>query len=62
MIRYVLRCDQDHKVEAWFRNEAESQRALADGEPVCPMCERAGVVAAPPPPKPVQRSGRPAYQ
>ena len=40
MIRYVVRCDQAHKFEAWYRSEADSERALASGEPQCPICEK----------------------
>lgn len=64
MVRFVLRCEQAHKFEAWFRSEADSERALAVGEPACPICERATALADRPPlaPAPEPRPGRAAYQ
>jgi hypothetical protein len=38
MIRYTLRCSNAHEFEAWFRSMADFERAVADGEAVCPVC------------------------
>jgi hypothetical protein len=40
MIRYVLRCDEEHRFEAWFRSQADAERTLAPGQAVCPVCEK----------------------
>lgn len=39
MIRYVLRCDEEHRFEAWFRSKADYERTLVSGETTCPLCE-----------------------
>lgn len=64
MVRHNLRCDEAHKFEVWFRNEADAERALAVGEPACPICERATALADRPPlaPAPQPRAGRAAFQ
>jgi hypothetical protein len=41
MIRYVLRCDEGHKFEAWFRSKTDPERTVASGETTCPLCELA---------------------
>ena len=46
MIRYVLRCDQGHKFEAWFRSEADPESMLESGETTCPLCELAAFESA----------------
>jgi hypothetical protein len=38
MIKYDLRCDQDHTFEVWFRDSATCDEQLADGEVLCPQC------------------------
>jgi len=38
MIKYDLRCDQDHAFEAWFRDSATCDGQLANGEVLCPHC------------------------
>ena len=38
MIRYTLRCSHAHEFEMWFRSMADFDRAVADGEAVCPVC------------------------
>ncbi len=38
MIRYSLKCDQDHAFEAWFRNSATYDDQAAAGEVRCPQC------------------------
>ncbi|MEX0854077.1 MAG: DUF1178 family protein [Bauldia sp.] len=39
MIRYVLRCDEEHRFEAWFRSKADCERTFASGQTICPLCE-----------------------
>lgn len=43
MVRYVFRCDEQHRFEAWFHSEADNERALALGETRCPLCEIAAL-------------------
>ena len=63
MIRYVVRCDQAHKFEAWFRSEADCDRALASNEPQCPVCEKLAAAADyEPAVAPLKPATRPAYQ
>lgn len=38
MIKYDLRCDQNHAFEAWFRDSAACEEQLAGGEVLCPQC------------------------
>jgi hypothetical protein len=38
MIRYSLKCDQDHGFEAWFRDSATYDDQAAAGEVHCPQC------------------------
>lgn len=38
MIKYDLRCEQDHTFEAWSRDSATCDGQLADGEVLCPHC------------------------
>jgi hypothetical protein len=40
MVRYVVRCDHQHKFEAWFRSAADAERMLAPGQAGCPVCEK----------------------
>ena len=47
MIRYVLRCDHDHKFEAWFRSQADCERLIAAGEATCPFCELSALSSVP---------------
>ena len=41
MTRYVLRCDQAHKFEAWFHSQADAEQSLTPGRVSCPVCELA---------------------
>jgi len=43
MIKYILRCTDDHKFEAWFRSEAEFDRQVAADPAICPVCELAAL-------------------
>ena len=38
MIKYALRCDQDHEFEGWFRNSEDCEAQTRDGQLHCPMC------------------------
>ena len=46
MVRYVLCCDKDHKLEAWFRSHADCERLMALRIMVCPLCQQAEAKAA----------------
>ena len=60
MVRYVLRCDEDHRFEAWFRSQADSEHALKSGQATCPVCERANTAGAIL--RPVNGTAEPAFQ
>ena len=38
MIRYALRCEEDHRFEGWFRDSATFERQSQAGELGCPVC------------------------
>ncbi|MCK8464750.1 DUF1178 family protein [Aliiroseovarius sp. S1339] len=38
MIRYALKCDQNHAFESWFQNAAAYDGLLAAGHVNCPEC------------------------
>ena len=40
MVRYILCCDKNHKLEAWFRSHVDCERLMALGAMICPLCER----------------------
>ena len=46
MIRYTLRCSDDHEFEMWFRSIADYDRALGADEVACPMCGQTRVEKA----------------
>jgi hypothetical protein len=46
MIRYALRCDQDHAFESWFRSAAGYDALVAAGQVACPDCGSKGVIKA----------------
>ncbi len=46
MIKYDLKCEQDHRFEAWFRNSAGFDEQKAAGEITCPECGTAKVEKA----------------
>jgi hypothetical protein len=46
MIRYTLKCDQDHAFEAWFRNSATYDAQASAGEVRCPQCGSTAVSKA----------------
>jgi hypothetical protein len=47
MIRYTLRCDQDHTFEAWFRSSEDYDRAAKGGVNECPLCGGRKIEKAP---------------
>jgi len=38
MIRYTLRCSNDHEFDGWFRDSAAFDAQTGAGEVACPMC------------------------
>ncbi len=46
MIKYDLRCDEEHTFEVWFRDSAACDDQLAGGEVLCPQCGSAAVQKA----------------
>ncbi len=38
MIKYDLKCEQDHRFEGWFRNSAGFDEQRDAGEVACPEC------------------------
>lgn len=46
MIRYALRCRQNHEFESWFQNAAAYDDQAARGLVVCPVCASAEVSKA----------------
>nr|WP_321443479.1 DUF1178 family protein [uncultured Cohaesibacter sp.] len=43
MIKYSLRCDQNHQFEGWFRNSDDCEAQIHDGFLECPFCGSASV-------------------
>ena len=43
MIKYALKCSNNHQFEAWFRNSAAFDAQLADGQLACPHCADSNV-------------------
>jgi len=43
MIRYALKCDQNHMFESWFQNAAAYDGLRAAGHVTCPECGSAKV-------------------
>lgn len=38
MIRYQLRCSEDHQFEAWFKDSSSYDQQEAEGAISCPVC------------------------
>lgn len=38
MIRYALKCDQDHRFESWFQSASAYDTLAAAGHVSCPIC------------------------
>lgn len=47
MILFTLRCTDDHRFEAWFRDGAAYESQAAGGAIVCPVCGDSHVNKAP---------------
>ena len=47
MIKYELKCGDDHRFEAWFRNSDAFDGQADAGDIACPLCGRTDVVKAP---------------
>jgi hypothetical protein len=47
MIRYQLRCSEDHEFEAWFKDSASFDRQAKRGVVECPVCGGTDIVKAP---------------
>jgi hypothetical protein len=43
MIRFSLRCDRDHRFDAWFGSGADFDRLLASGHVACAVCGGTGI-------------------
>ena len=46
MIKYQLKCADDHEFEGWFRNSADFDEQAEDGLLECPVCGAASVSKA----------------
>jgi len=60
MIVFDLKCGQDHRFEAWFRNGETYEVQAAAGEIACPACGDTHVAKAPMAPKLVKARGEPS--
>lgn len=60
MIVFTLKCSQDHRFEAWFRDGAAFEAQAAAGEVACPVCGATEVSKAPMAPAVVRGAGREA--
>ena len=47
MIRFALRCDNDHRFESWFRSGPAFDVLQASGQVECPVCASRRVEKAP---------------
>jgi len=47
MIKFSLRCSEDHEFEAWFRDGATYEAQTAAGEIACPECGDTEIEKAP---------------
>ena len=47
MIKYELKCTDDHRFEAWFKDSTTYEVQAADGEVECPFCGDRAVTRAP---------------
>ena len=44
MIRFALKCANDHSFESWFASNAKFEELQATGQVACPRCNNAEVV------------------
>jgi hypothetical protein len=58
MIRYTLRCEQDHSFESWFQNSAAYDSQVKRKLVTCPMCSSTKVEKAIMAPRIVGKKGR----
>ena len=47
MIKYDLKCENDHVFEAWFKNSATYDEQAGAGDIVCAVCGSKSIVKAP---------------
>lgn len=47
MIRFTLKCGNDHRFESWFRDNQAYESLCAAGQIACPECGDSAVVKAP---------------
>lgn len=47
MIKYGLKCGEEHVFEAWFRNSEAFDRQAEAGEVLCPLCGRDDIAKVP---------------
>ena len=47
MIRFALRCDNDHRFESWFRSGPAFDALQAGGQVECPVCASRQIEKAP---------------
>ena len=47
MIKYELKCGDDHRFEAWFQSSEAYERQAEAGKIACPFCSRTDVGKAP---------------
>jgi hypothetical protein len=43
MIKYTLKCENNHSFEAWFQSGTACAEQIAAGDVLCPFCETANV-------------------
>ncbi len=62
MIRYALKCSNDHHFESWFQSASAFDNLLATGMVTCPGCGTANVEKAimAPPVRPARKAAKPA--
>ena len=58
MIRYSLRCEQDHSFESWFQNSAAYDSQVKRKLVTCPVCSSTKVEKAIMAPRIVSKKGR----
>ncbi|MBA7471627.1 MAG: DUF1178 family protein [Bradyrhizobium icense] len=58
MIRYTLRCEQDHSFESWFQNSAAYDSQVKRKLVTCPVCSSTRVEKAIMAPRIVGKKGR----
>ena len=62
MIRFALKCANDHSFESWFASNAKFEELQATGQVACPRCNNAEVVKElmAPPVRASRKRARPA--